>query len=128
MAQKNEGSRTLVTRRDLLAQAARGAVLVSVSPYLNYAQTPSAEGGSAPRIRDSFDFGWKFLKGDVPGAQVAEFADANWRDVDLPHDWSIEGPYDEKELSSGPGGYLPTGIAWYRKRFRVPETDRDRVV
>ncbi|HMD87281.1 MAG TPA: glycoside hydrolase family 2 TIM barrel-domain containing protein [Terriglobia bacterium] len=128
MPQKNGDSRPLITRRNMLAQTARGAVLASMVPYLSHAQTPPAPGESAPRIRDTFDFGWKFLKGDLPGAQQPKFADANWRDVDLPHDWSIEGPYDEKAPSGGPGGYLPTGIGWYRKRFRVPETHRDRVV
>jgi beta-galactosidase len=47
--------------------------------------------------------------------------------VDLPHDWSIEGPVDQNAPSSGSGAYLPTGIGWYRKKFRVPVEDRDRV-
>jgi beta-galactosidase len=46
--------------------------------------------------------------------------------VDLPHDWSIEGPFDEKEPSSFCGAYLPTGIGWYRKRFHLPNTYRDK--
>lgn len=71
----------------------------------------------APRIRDSIDFNWKFFKGDTPGAQAPNFADAHWRTVDLPHDWSIEGPFSESEPTGGPGGYLPTGIGWYRKRL-----------
>ena len=81
-----------------------------------------------PRSRDSFDFGWKFLQGDAPGAQKPDFADATWRDVDLPHDWSIEGRSAENEPSGGNGAYLPTGIGWYRKRFRLPAADRGRVV
>jgi beta-galactosidase len=128
MAQNNEDSTPLITRRDMLAQTARAAVLASVASHLNHAQTPPAQSDAAPRIRDTFDFGWKFLKGDWPGAQQPKFPDASWRDLDLPHDWSIEGPYDEKAPSSGPGGYLPTGIGWYRKRFRLTETERDRVV
>ena len=46
--------------------------------------------------------------------------------MDLPHDWSIEGPFDEKEPSSFCGAYLPTGIGWYRKRFHLPNTYRDK--
>jgi beta-galactosidase len=38
------------------------------------------------------------------------FADAGWRGLDLPHDWSIEGPVDENEASGGNGAYLPTGV------------------
>jgi beta-galactosidase len=116
-----------MTRRDVLAQAAMGAVAASVSPYLAGAQGLPAQGKTAPRSRDSFDFGWKFLQGDAAGAQLPGFADAGWRDVDLPHDWSIEGPVDQNAPSSGSGAYLPTGVGWYRKKFRVPAEDRDRV-
>jgi beta-galactosidase len=132
MRRKNEDL-PLITRRDLLAQAARGAALVSASPYLSHAQAMLPQNNSssrivAPRIRESFDFGWKFLKGDSPGAQSPKFSDAKWRDVDLPHDWSIEGPFDEKEPSNGPGGYLPTGVGWYRKTFNVREAYQARVI
>src|SRR5579875_2513708 len=50
------------------------------------------------------------------------------RTLALPHDWSIEGPFDEHEPTGGPGGYLPTGIGWYRKRFRAPENYRSQKV
>jgi len=80
------------------------------------------------RSRDSFDYGWKFLRDDAPGAQNPEFSDAAWRDLDLPHDWSIEGPFGEKEPAAGPGAYLPTGVGWYRKRFRLPEIHNDTSV
>ena len=89
-------------------------------------QAPTAE--PPARIRDSFDFGWKFFKGDAPGAQQPAFADAAWRSLDLPHDWSIEGPFAQSEPSGGAGGYAPTGIGWYRKHFRVPAAYRDRKV
>jgi beta-galactosidase len=128
MPQDNENHGPLLTRRELLTHAARGAVLVSTSPYLGHAQALFPSGNSSRRNRDSFDFGWKFLKGDAPGAQKPGFGDENWRDVDLPHDWSIEGPFGEKEPSSGPGGYLPTGVGWYRKRFRSPEAHRNKIV
>lgn len=128
MPQKDESFSTPLTRRDLLAHAARGAVLASASPYLGHAQALLAAHNSATRTRDSFDFDWKFFKGDASGAQQPEFADADWRDVDLPHDWSIEGPFGEKEPSSGPGAYLPTGVGWYRKRFHLPETHRGKLI
>lgn len=38
----------------------------------------------------------------------------------MPHDWSIEGPFDEKNPAGGAGGFLPTGIGWYRKHFTLP--------
>jgi beta-galactosidase len=100
-----------ITRRALLGGVAGSA-------FLAQAQSDSAQ--SPARIRDSFDFGWKFFKGDAPGAQQPTFSDAAWRALDLPHDWSIEGPFAQNEPASGSGGYTPTGMGWYRKRFRLP--------
>jgi beta-galactosidase len=123
-----EASATWITRREVLAQAALGAVAAAVSPYIGGAQALVTNASPAPRSRESFDFGWKFLQADAAGAQMPNFADASWREVDLPHDWSIEGAFDQAAPSSGPGAYLPTGIGWYRKRFRMPAADRGRVV
>ena len=108
-----------LTRRGLLRQAAGAAALVSA---LHAQNQPAA---SAPRIRESFDFGWKFLKGDAPGAHQPDFSDSAWRALDLPHEWSIEGPFREQEIAQGS---LPTGIGWYRKRFGLHESYKDRTV
>ncbi|HZZ20451.1 MAG TPA: glycoside hydrolase family 2 TIM barrel-domain containing protein [Opitutaceae bacterium] len=83
---------------------------------------------AAARQTDLFDFGWKFQLGDAPGAENPSFNDSSWRSLDLPHDWSIEGAYDEKAPSAGPGGYLPTGIGWYRKTFTLPAGSPSRSV
>lgn len=71
------------------------------------------------RTEALFDDGWKFSLGDFPGAQAPEFNDRGWRSLNLPHDWSIELPFDAK-FASGTG-YLPGGVGWYRKSFVVPE-------
>jgi beta-galactosidase len=52
------------------------------------------QGGSAslsadPRDR-SFDSDWRFLRGDAPNAGSLECDDSDWRQLDVPHDWSIE--------------------------------------
>src|SRR6202012_2792177 len=83
---------------------------------------------SSPRITQTFDFDWNFQHGDPSGAEQPAFDDAGWRAVDLPHDWSIEGPVDEHAPSGGPGGFMPTGIGWYRKHFHAPESWRDKSV
>jgi beta-galactosidase len=57
---------------------------------------------------------------------LPEFNDSNWRTVNLPHDWSIEGPFSP-EYASGTG-YVPGGIGWYRKHFRLDTTARNKVV
>ena len=54
-----------------------------------------------------FNDGWKFHKGDVTNAEKPALTDADWRQVDLPHDWSIEGPYDQQWASAT--AYLPAG-------------------
>ena len=121
---RNETTSThFPTRRSLLGHAVGAAGLASV---LAQAQTPPA--ARDPRVRDSFDFGWRFFKGDAPGAQQPTFADTGWKNVDLPHDFSIDGPVAENAPARGQGGYLPTGIGWYRKHFRIPESYSGRKV
>ena len=86
---------------------------------------------SAPaQTRDPFDFGWRFAKGDHPAASASQpaFDDTSWRSLSLPHDWSIEGPYDENAPTGGHGGYLPMGIGWYRKTFRLPESAKGKII
>jgi beta-galactosidase len=84
--------------------------------------------GATTRQHESFDFGWRFHLGDAPGAERADWDDSAWRALDLPHDWSIEGPYDEQAATAGTGGYLPTGVGWYRKTFSLPESARGKQV
>lgn len=64
-----------------------------------------------------FNDTWKFYKGDVAGGEKLAFDDKDWRIVDLPHDWSIEGPFSDQWASGT--GYLPAGIGWYRKSFEL---------
>jgi len=83
----------------------------------------------APARRvSSFDAGWRFLKGDAPGAEQPDFDDAAWRKLNVPHDWSIEGPFDKDNPTGGAGGFLPAGVGWYRKPFTLPPGDKDRRV
>jgi beta-galactosidase len=105
---------------------------------------PACEAASRERL--SLDQGWLFHRGDVaspklrghgdsyhnakagyaPGAAGTDFDDSDWRRLDLPHDWVVEGPFDEKENASQ--GYRPRGIGWYRRYLRLPESDRGRHV
>ena len=61
----------------------------------------SAQAGA--RVTESFDANWRFLKADAPGAEQPEFADGNWRKLDVPHDWSIEGPFAATNKTGGAG-------------------------
>ncbi len=72
------------------------------------------------RIKENFDFDWQFHLGDVPHTTDIDFTpkDWEWENVQLPHDWSIKLPFDEK--IDGSAGFLPGGIGLYKKVFTVP--------
>ncbi|WP_066631337.1 glycoside hydrolase family 2 TIM barrel-domain containing protein [Labilibacter marinus] len=72
------------------------------------------------RERISFNQSWKFKLGDHPGAEAVKYNDADWRVLNVPHDWSIEGEYSEDNAMGDQCGYLPAGIGWYRKTIEVP--------
>ena len=70
----------------------------------------------------SFNDAWKFQKGDVYNAFTVSFDDSAWRKLSLPHDWSIEQPFNQNSSAGGSGGYLDGGISWYRKSFYLPDS------
>ncbi|HSY42178.1 MAG TPA: hypothetical protein VLA79_21740, partial [Polyangia bacterium] len=87
--------------------------------------TTGGTGGAAVsgRVRAivPFDAGWLFFQGNATGADQSGFADSSWRMVNVPHDWAIEGPFSQTAATSGRGGYVPSGIGWYRKHFTLPQ-------
>ncbi len=82
--------------------------------------------GFAQQTRQTilFNEGWTFHKGDVPNGDKPTVNAADWKPVDLPHDWSIEGPFDEQWASAT--AYLPGGIGWYRKTFDIAPNLRSK--
>ncbi|MDB5327139.1 MAG: hypothetical protein JWM57_2708, partial [Phycisphaerales bacterium] len=89
---------------------------------------------------------WRFHRGDVPaplankhlaaymankagwarGAARGNFDDSDWRVVTIPHDWSLDGPFDlANHVNSG---FLPRGIGWYRRTFALDEADRGKTL
>ncbi|MDR3261618.1 MAG: DUF4982 domain-containing protein [Tannerella sp.] len=73
------------------------------------------------RTVENFDFGWKFHLGEITEAKDVAFNDSGWRDVLLPHDFSIEQEPDDNGPNMGANGYFPGGIGWYRKTFTAPK-------
>lgn len=82
--------------------------------------------------------GWKFQRGAIPGAEKADFDDAGWETVSIPHDWAVKGPFDkdiDKQVvaieqngernateKTGRTGSLPwIGEGWYRTEITIPE-------
>jgi beta-galactosidase len=80
------------------------------------------------RRKERFDASWRFCLGDIPDGHDPALDDGAWRALNLPHDWSIEGEFREDHPSGWGGGYLPGGIGWYRKSFRLAEEERGRAV
>jgi beta-galactosidase len=100
----------------------------------------------------SLDLGWRFHLGDIPlnsfpggegirlygpdithsgamaghawGAAARGYDDKSWRQVNLPHDWVVEQPFDENAFKQQ--GYRPRGIAWYRRTFKLDPSDRGK--
>src|SRR5271163_2101530 len=97
---KEIASQGSLSRRQLLKGVVSAAALVSASPLRISGYHSAVAGTSAPRMRETFDFGWMFRKGDLPGAEMPDFSESGWKNVDLPHDWSIDGPFNEIESSS----------------------------
>lgn len=75
------------------------------------------------RERVDFNWDWKFQLGETADASAVTLDDSGWRTLNLPHDWAIEGDFDEKNPSGTGGGALPGGIGWYRKTFELDEAD-----
>ena len=80
----------------------------------------SSPKSAVSHIQDqTFNQDWLFHKGDVAQGQSAAFNDVNWRKLSLPHDWAIEGPFDNT-YNARTGGLPVHGVGWYRKHFEVP--------
>ena len=75
------------------------------------------------RVILNFGKDWKFQLGDASGAEAVKFDDSSWRTLNVPHDWSIEGVFSDKNPATPGGGALPGGIGWYRKSFQISKDE-----
>ncbi len=72
-----------------------------------------------------FNFDWKFsLQDDTSIPNTIPLDDAQWRDIRLPHDWSVEASFDS--TLEGCTGYLPGGVGVYQKHFATPANKDDK--
>lgn len=72
--------------------------------------------------KQAFTEDWQFYLGDTAG-----MASAEWRILDLPHDWSIEGEFSPNHPAGVGGGALPGGLGWYKKLFKVESIDSTKI-
>lgn len=129
---------------------------------------PLGSSAKSKRVKENFDFGWMFHKGElkieraVKAGKYGGVTDTNkkmvegevitiayndkdkaelfdpekWREVDLPHDWCVEGEFvndNSKMIDGAPQGlishgFLPVGVGYYRKEFIIAESDRGKEI
>ncbi len=58
------------------------------------------------------------------GAGAVDCDDSDWRELDVPHDWAVEGAFSPEHHVDA--GFLPRGVGWYRRHFRLEPRDRGR--
>ena len=75
------------------------------------------------RERQCFDKNWRFVLGDSVQMSKVDYDDSRWRQLDVPHDWAIEGDFYVGNPSGAGGGALPGGIGWYRKTFTLGDCE-----
>lgn len=78
------------------------------------------------RSVENFNADWLFTLGDSPEYRDVTFDDSEWRELDVPHDWSIEGEYTPDFPTGKNNGFFPEGLGWYRKHFTVSADDKNK--
>ncbi|GAA4299118.1 glycoside hydrolase family 2 TIM barrel-domain containing protein [Aestuariibaculum suncheonense] len=75
-----------------------------------------------------FNDNWQFqlVKNDSLVPETLDFSE--WKPVQLPHDWSIEGDISVDNLSGHFGGYYPGGIGFYQKTFEYDCNWKNRLI
>lgn len=112
-------------------------LLVGCLCLLTACSRPSTEPTSVRRVVN-VDVGWLFTLTDYVSSPYAatgvadsvllatpDYADADWRALNVPHDWAIEGEFSKDNPSGTGGGALPGGIGWYRKHFTLASLGLD---
>lgn len=80
---------------------------------------------AAPRAVTPLPDNWRFIQADPQGAEMPDLDDLSWQTVTVPHDWAIAGPFDPNAKAAGENGFLPSGVAWYRKKLELrPQAGR----
>lgn len=74
------------------------------------------------RVQTNWNENWKFSLSDNKESKDITYDDKSWRNVTIPHDWSIESDFKADAAMGNEGGYLPAGTGWYRKTFVMPKS------
>lgn len=77
----------------------------------------------AQRTKEKFNDNWKFKLDSTQDYSQLKTNDLSWRSLSVPHDWSIEFPFDSTSPTGTGGGALRGGMGWYSKEFTIPTAD-----
>ena len=77
------------------------------------------------RVVAPFDEHWLFCYGDIPNGENLSLPDVAWREIDLPHDWSVEMPFSREGTTAN--GQTVGGTGWYRKSLRFQPGDEEKI-
>ncbi len=98
----------------MLDSVKAGRLLVALGLVVALGGMARGQGfGDSSAVRE-----WQFHLGDDIEQTSGEITSGTWRDVTVPHDWSVELPASPDKASCT--GYLPGGIGWYRTELDVP--------
>jgi beta-galactosidase len=116
-----------ISRRKFLGNStfvALGLPVVLGRPYTSFAVAQGAGGPyvapRSDRATLNFNYDWKFLREDAPGAQAPAFDDSKWASIATPHSFNDIDSF--REIIAHGGGDRGTykGLSWYRKHFKLP--------
>jgi beta-galactosidase len=75
---------------------------------------------ASPCATYNFNPGWKFIRADVTNAEKNDFDDSKWATVSAPHTYNDTDSYTDIISHSDGDRRAYSGIAWYRKHFKLP--------
>jgi hypothetical protein len=108
---KNGGNTTVLTRTKVFTPIGVLSLLLLLA---SIARAAVGEELSGKRVKYNFNAEWKVMVGDPNGAEAVDFNDNGWKKVTLPYAWNAD---DAFRVAIN---RLPTGVAWYRKHFKLP--------
>lgn len=80
------------------------------------------------RIETSWNTNWKFSLSGSEESKNLGFDDKSWRNVTIPHDWSMESDFKADNAMGNESGYLQAGTGWYRKQLNMPKEWKGKTV
>ena len=113
------------TNDEAMKRARRERLLLDVGWrfHFGHADEPAKDFGFTGNFQKTGNF--------VPPGALA-FDDSQWRDLDLPHDWAVELPFQNDPALRSKGfyplgkKYPATSVGWYRRVFELPAEDKGK--